>query len=47
MKKQSVFIIITVAVACVFMGLVDAVIQPGYVIKSLIKIVLFAGMSAT
>ena len=29
------------------MGLVDAVIQPGYVIKSLIKIVLFAGMSAT
>lgn len=30
-----------VAIACVVMAIVDAVIQPGYVVKSLIKIILF------
>lgn len=30
-----------VAMACIIMGIVDAVIQPGYAVKSLIKIVLF------
>lgn len=39
MKK--VLIPVLVILACVIMGLVDAVIQPGYVAKSLIKIVLF------
>ncbi len=30
-----------VAIACIVMAIVDAVIQPGYVVKSLIKIILF------
>lgn len=30
-----------VAIACVVMAIVDAVIQPGYAVKSLIKIILF------
>lgn len=41
MKKQKYIIIGITAFACIIMGLVDAVIQPGYVIKSAIKIVLF------
>lgn len=32
---------LVVIIACMIMGLVDAVIQPGYVIKSFIKIVIF------
>ena len=32
---------ILVIIACVIMSVVDAVIQPGYIIKSIIKIVLF------
>lgn len=39
MKK--VWIPVLVILACLVMGLVDAVIQPGYVVKSLIKIILF------
>lgn len=40
MKRFSQICIITV-LACVVMGIIDAVIQPGYVIKSAIKILLF------
>lgn len=40
MKKDKI-IILTVAFACVCMGIVDAVIQPGYWVKSAIKIVMF------
>lgn len=40
MKRVSQICIIT-ALACVVMGIIDAVIQPGYVIKSAIKILLF------
>ena len=39
MKK--VIIPILVIFACVIMGIVDAVIQPGYIAKSAVKIVLF------
>lgn len=41
MKSQKYIIIAITAFACLCMGLVDAVIQPGYLIKSAIKIVLF------
>ena len=41
MKKQKYLIISIVIFACLCMGLVDAVIQPGYVVKSAIKIALF------
>ena len=39
MKKIQIPIL--VLIACVVMGIVDAVIQPGYAIKSAIKIVMF------
>ena len=39
--RQSLPMIVTVLFACLCMGLVDAVIQPNYWIKSLIKIALF------
>ncbi len=35
------WIITLVSVACVIMGIIDAVIQPGYAIKSAIKLLLF------
>ena len=41
MKPKTRVLIATVAVACLCMGLVDAVIQPDYWLKSLIKIALF------
>lgn len=41
MKKQQIFIISATLLGCVCMGLVDAVIQPGYAVKSAIKLVLF------
>ncbi len=41
MKSKKYIIIAITAFACLCMGLVDAVIQPGYMIKSAIKIVLF------
>lgn len=37
-------IILPVTLACLVMGLVDAIIQPGYATKSIIKILLFLGM---
>ncbi len=42
MKKIQIIFIVTVA--CVVMGITDAVIQPGYAAKSLIKIVMFSGL---
>ena len=39
MKKLHIPIL--VIIACIVMGLVDAVIQPGYAIKSAIKIIMF------
>ncbi len=39
--KKILSISMLVAVSCVIMGIVDAVIQPGYAVKSLIKIILF------
>ncbi len=40
MSKKT-YIPILVIFACLIMGIVDAVIQPGYLIKSVIKIILF------
>lgn len=39
MKKTA--IAISVVIACIIMGIVDAIIQPGYVVKSVIKVILF------
>ena len=39
MKKLHIPIL--VIIACIIMGIVDAVIQPGYAIKSAIKIIMF------
>ncbi len=39
MKKIQIPLL--VAIACIVMAIVDAVIQPGYAVKSLIKIILF------
>lgn len=41
MKKQRDLIVLITAFGCLCMGVVDAVIQPGYAVKSAIKIVLF------
>ena len=41
MKFHKYIIIAITAFACLCMGIVDAVIQPGYMIKSAIKIVFF------
>lgn len=41
MKSQKYIIIAITVFACVCMGVVDAVIQPGYAVKSAIKIALF------
>lgn len=43
-KKESIIIISIVTIACVIMGIEDAIIQPGYFIKSLIKIVVFLAL---
>ena len=40
-KKNSIIIIVIVVVCCLIMALIDAVVQPQYMIKSLIKIFLF------
>ncbi len=44
MKKWKIPVL--VLAACTLMGLVDAVWQPGYIIKSAIKMVLFLGIPA-
>ena len=41
MKKQSYLIIGITLFACAVMGIVDALIQPGYVVKSIIKLSMF------
>ncbi len=43
MKKQRIFIVAAVLLGCCCMGVVDAVIQPGYLIKSIAKLALFMG----
>ena len=44
MRKQSILIICITVLACLCMGIVDAIIQPGYLVKSVIKLVLFLGL---
>ena len=39
--SKKIYIPILVIIACVIMGIVDAIIQPGYIVKSAIKIILF------
>lgn len=41
MKKTNIFMVATVAVCCAVMAVVDGIIQPGYWIKSAVKLVLF------
>ena len=40
-KNGGVMVAASVIAACICMGIVDAVIQPGYVVKSIIKGILF------
>lgn len=44
MAKKKIQIISTIIIACIIMGFVDAVLQPGYAVKSAIKMVLFLGL---
>lgn len=44
MAKKKIQIISVVIIACIIMGFVDAVLQPGYAAKSAIKIILFLGL---
>lgn len=41
MKKNAFYICLSVAASCAVMAVVDSVLQPGYAVKSAIKIVLF------
>lgn len=41
MNKRKMLIVALVAIACLCMGAVDAVIQPGYAAKSAVKLALF------
>lgn len=43
MKHERKCILLAVVLACAAMALVETVIQPGYVVKSAVKLVLFAG----
>lgn len=43
-KHGPLLIIITTIAACIVMGAVDAVIRPGYIVKSAVKAVLFIGL---
>ncbi len=47
MNKKGLSLIGLVALSCVIMGIVDAVIQPGYAMKSLIKVGLFLMIPAS
>lgn len=43
MKKQALALLSGVVLACIAMAFVETVLQPGYLIKSAIKVTLFAG----
>ena len=43
MKRRTYSILLAVALACAVMALVETVIQPGYLVKSAVKLVLFPG----
>ena len=40
MKKRNMIILI-VTLVCIVMGIIDAVLRPGYIVKSLVKLLLF------
>lgn len=42
MKRQGFFIIAAVVLSCLLMALVESVIQPGYLAKSVVKLLLFS-----
>ncbi len=41
MKKKDVVIIVSALFCCILMAIVDGIIMPGYIIKSIIKIITF------
>ena len=45
MKRKALSIIFAMVLACAVMALVETVLQPGYLVKSCIKWVLFLGLS--
>lgn len=44
MKKQALILCVITAVSCIAMILVDGILQPGYLIKSAIKLVFFLAL---
>ncbi|MBE7005185.1 MAG: CPBP family intramembrane metalloprotease [Ruminococcaceae bacterium] len=44
MRTKRLWIVGMVCAACLCMGVVDAVLQPGYVVKSLVKLALFLAL---
>lgn len=46
MTRQSRYILFTLPIACVLMALTETFLSPGYVLKSLIRILLFGGTVA-
>ena len=44
MKKTSIAIVVTAVISCGIMALIDGVIQPGYAVKSAVKLALFLGI---
>ena len=45
MKRKALYILFAMVLACAVMALVETVLQPGYLVKSCIKWVLFLGLS--
>lgn len=43
-QKEALRILVIIMVACLVMGLVDAVVRPGYLAKSALKLTLFLGL---
>lgn len=43
-KQEAWRILIAIGMACLVMGIVDAVVRPGYLIKSMCKLALFLGL---
>ena len=44
MKKTATYISLITAIGCIVMALTDSILQPGYLIKSAVKMVFFLGL---
>ncbi len=41
MKKKNIIVVISALFSCILMAIVDGIIMPGYIIKSIVKIITF------